>query len=106
MLLIPKRSCGEDTPLPPVFCEKSAQPIKNKGRSLGKERQECSRACNRLEGKDIKEVKEVKEVEEVEELRGMREEIWEGTAVTEGLGGYSQPMVRNISEIVNQLSES
>ena len=97
MLLIPKRSCDEDTPLPPVFCEKSAQPIKNKGRSLGKERQECSRACKRLEGKDIKEVKE---------LGGMREETWERNAVTEGLGGYSQLMIRNISEIVNRISES
>ena len=67
-------------PLSPVFCEKSAQAIENKGRGAGKERQECSRACKRLEGKDVKEVEEVEEVKEL----GIREELWERNAATEG----------------------
>jgi hypothetical protein len=49
-----------DTP-PPVFLQKSLQSIENKGRELGKERQESSRGGKRLEGKEIEEAEEVKE---------------------------------------------
>ena len=45
---------------PRVFCRKSPQSIENKGRELGKERQESSRVRKRLEGKEIEEVEEVK----------------------------------------------
>ncbi len=50
-----------DTPHPRVFWEKSAQSIENKGREVGKERQESSRVRKRLEVKEIGEVEEVKE---------------------------------------------
>ena len=45
-----------------MFCEKSVQSIENKGREFEKERQESSRVCKRLEGKEIEEVEEMKEV--------------------------------------------
>src|SRR5260370_24843760 len=51
----------EPPPHPRVFCEKSAQSIENKGREVGKERQESSRVRKGLEGKEIEEVEEVKE---------------------------------------------
>jgi hypothetical protein len=45
---------------PPVFCKKSPQEVENKGREVGKERQESSRVRKRLEGKEIERVEEVK----------------------------------------------
>ena len=48
-------------PTPRVFWEKSAQSIENKGREVGKERQESSRVRKRLEGKEIEEVELMKE---------------------------------------------
>ncbi len=50
-----------DTPHPRVFWEKSAQSIENKGREVGKKRQESSRVRKRLEGKEIEEVELMKE---------------------------------------------
>src|SRR5258708_15732907 len=50
-----------DTPHPRVFWEKSAQSVENKGREVGKERQESSRVRKRLEGKEIEEVELMKE---------------------------------------------
>src|SRR5713101_6331177 len=50
-----------DTPHPRVFWEKSAQSIENKGREVGKERQESSRVRKRLKGKEIEEVERMKE---------------------------------------------
>jgi hypothetical protein len=44
-----------------VFWEKSVQSIENKGRKVGKERQESSRVRKRLEGKEIEEVELMKE---------------------------------------------
>ncbi len=44
-----------------MFCEKSVQSIENKGREVEKERQESSRVCKRLEGKEIEEVEVTKE---------------------------------------------
>jgi hypothetical protein len=52
----------EQPPHPRVFWEKSPQSIENKGREVGKERQESSRVRKRLEGKEIEEVEERKEV--------------------------------------------
>jgi hypothetical protein len=50
-----------DTPHPRVFWEKSLQAIENKGRELGKERQERSRVRKGLERKEIEEVEVEKE---------------------------------------------
>jgi hypothetical protein len=44
-----------------VFWKKSLQSIEDKGRGLGKERQESSRGGKVLQGKEIEEAKEVKE---------------------------------------------
>ncbi len=52
----------EPPPHPRVFWEKSPQSIENKGRELGKERQESSRVRKRLEGKEIEEVEVLKEL--------------------------------------------
>ena len=57
-VLVGRPNCSY--PHPPVFCKKSLQDIENKGRELGKERQERSRVRKRLEGKEIEEVEEVK----------------------------------------------
>src|SRR5229473_2941689 len=52
---------GWGDPTPPGVLGKSAQSIENKGREVGKERQESSRVRKRLEVKEIGEVEEVKE---------------------------------------------
>jgi len=57
-VLVGRPNCSY--PHPPVFCKKSLQNIENKGRELGKERQERSGVRKRLEGKEIEEVEEVK----------------------------------------------
>src|SRR5712692_1444500 len=51
----------EPPPHPRVFWEKSPQSMENKGREVGKERQESSRVRKRLEGKEIEEVELMKE---------------------------------------------
>jgi hypothetical protein len=38
---------------PPVFCKKRLQAIENKGRELQKERQESSRGCKLLKGREL-----------------------------------------------------
>jgi hypothetical protein len=72
-------------PPPPVFLKKSLQSIENKGRELGKERQESLRGGKRLEGKEIEEAEEVKEFG--------RECCWGEVRVKRWRGEYSQAMI-------------
>jgi hypothetical protein len=57
---------------PPVFLQKSAEVIENKGWESENERQESLRACKRKEIKKIKEEKEVEETKEADEVEEQR----------------------------------
>src|SRR6266851_3651545 len=86
-----------DTPHPRVFWEKSAQSIENKGREVGKERQESSRVRKRLE---VKEIAKLRRSGSSEEGR-----CWDGEPVKRWSDKYSQAMIGQIIEVVNTLME-
>ena len=72
-LVVRAASCGGMPP--PVFLQKSAEVIENKGREPEKERQKSLRARKRQEVKEIKEVEEVKEQRSASFVRRSSESI-------------------------------